>query len=115
MMFPPEQPDLGTHPPRVHLHHLPVPATDEPGVDVVGADRPSPHGAQLAVPPGVRGGERGHVDGVADGLVTRGVYHVPQGLLGVLNAATLWVTVAQENQLLLLPRPQATHTLSVHL
>ena len=97
------------------LKHVPVPAADEPGVNVVRADRPPPHRAQLAVPPGVRGGEGGHVDGISDGLVAGGVDHIPQGLLGVLNAAALWVTVAQEDQLLLLPRPQPPHTLSVHL
>lgn len=95
--------------------HPPVPAADEPGVNVVGADGSSPHGAQLAVAPGVRGGERRDVDGVTDGLVTRRVDHVPQGLLGVLNAAALRVAIAQENQLLLLPRPQASDTFSVDL
>lgn len=33
---------------------VPVPAADEPGVDVMGADGPSPHGPELTVPPGVR-------------------------------------------------------------
>lgn len=52
------------------LDDAPVPATDEPGVNVVWADRSSPHRPELAVPPSVRGGEGGHVDGVANGLVT---------------------------------------------
>jgi len=95
--------------------HAPVPAAEEPAVDVVRADGPPPHRVQLAVAPGVRGGEGRHVDGVADGLVARRVDHVPEGLLGVLNAAALRVAVAQENQLLLLPRPQPAHTLPVHL
>ena len=64
---------------------------------------------------GVGGGQRGDIDGVANGLITRGVDHVAEGLLGVLNAASLGVPVAQEDQLLLLPRPQASHTLPVHL
>lgn len=79
------------------------------------ADGPPPHGAQLAVAPGVRGGERRDVDGVTDGLVARRVDHVPQGLLGVLDAASLRVAVPQENQLLLLPRPQASDAFSVDL
>lgn len=95
--------------------HPPVPAADEPGVDVVRANGPPPHGTQLAMAPGIRRGERGDIDGVTDGLVTRRVDHVPQGLFGVLNAAALRVAIAQENQLLLLPRPQASDTLSVDL
>lgn len=93
----------------------PVPAADEPGVNVVWADWSSPHRAELAVFPSIRGCEGGHVNGVADGLVARGVNHIPQRLFGILNASSFGVTVAQENQLLLLPRPQPTHTLSVHL
>ncbi|CAB1333125.1 unnamed protein product [Coregonus sp. 'balchen'] len=46
-------------------------AADEPGVDVMGADRPPPDGAELGVPPCEGGGEGGHVDGVADGLKLR--------------------------------------------
>lgn len=33
----------------------------------------------------------------------------------VLNAAALGIAVAEEDELLLLPRPKATDTLSVHL
>ena len=93
----------------------PVPAADEPGVNVLGADGAPPHRAELGVAPSVGGGERGHVDGVTDGLVARRVDHVAQRLLGVLDAATLRVPVPQEDQLLLLPRPQPAHALPVHL
>jgi len=40
------------------------------------------------------------VDGVADGLITRRVYDVTQGLLGVLDRAALWIPVSKENKLL---------------
>lgn len=63
----------------------------------------------------VGGGEGGHVHGVAQRLVTRRVDHVSEGLLGVLDAAALWVAVAQEHQLLLLAGPQAPYTLLIDL
>lgn len=93
----------------------PVPATDEPSVDIVGAYGPSPDGPELAVTSSVWGGEGGDVDGVSNRLITGRVDHVAQCLLGILDAATLGVSVPQEDQLLLLPSPESTHTLSVHL
>ena len=65
--------------------------------------------------PGVGRCQGGHVDWVANGLVTGGVDHIPQSLLGVLNAAALWVAITQEDQLLLLPCPQPSDTFSIHL
>ena len=63
----------------------------------------------------VGGVEGRHVDGVADGQVHRGVYHVPEGGLVVLDGASLAVAVAKEDELLLLAGPQTTHTFTVHL
>lgn len=94
---------------------LPVPATNEPGVDIMGTHGAPPHRPELAVAPSVRRGERGDVDRVSDGLITRGVDHVAQRLLGVLNAASLGVPVPQEDQLLLLSGPEPTYTLPIHL
>lgn len=93
----------------------PVPAADEPGVNVVRADGASPDRKQLNMCPGVGGGEWGDIDRVSDGLVTGRVNHVPQGLFGILDAAAFRVSVPQEDQLLLLSGPQPAHTLSVHL
>lgn len=60
-------------------------------------------------------GQRGDIHGVAQGLVTGGVDEVPQDLLVVLDAAPLWVAVSEEDELLLLPGPEPTDTLLVHL
>lgn len=54
----------------------PVPAADEPGVDVVRAYGPSPDRPELAVSSSVRGGEGGDVDGVTDRLIAGRVDHV---------------------------------------
>ena len=95
--------------------HPPVPGADHEAADVAHADGPAQHPGQLGVGVAVGGGEGRDVDGVADGLVARGVDHVAQRLLGVLDAAALRVAVPQEDQLLLLPRPQPAHALPVHL
>lgn len=79
------------------------------------ADGASPDRAQLDMGPGVGCGEWGDVDGVSDGLITGRVDHVPQGLLGVLDASSFRIPVPQEDQLLLLSGPQPAHTLPVHL
>ena len=92
-----------------------MPGADHEAADVAHADGPAQHARKLRVRVAVGGGEGRDVDGVADGLVARRVDHVAQRLLGVLDAAALRVPVAQEDQLLLLPRPQAAHTLPVHL
>ena len=63
----------------------------------------------------VRSSERRHIDGVADWLIARRVDHVAQGLLGVLDTASFWIAIAQEDQLLLLPRPQASNALAIYL
>lgn len=97
------------------LDARPVPAADEPGVNVVGTDGASPDRAQLDMGPSVGCGERGHVDGVSNGLITGRVNHVPQCLLGILDASAFRIPVPQEDQLLLLSGPQSTHTLPVHL
>ncbi len=79
------------------------------------ADGSSPDRTQLNISPGIGGGEWGDIDRVSYGLVTGRVNHVPQGLFGILDATAFRVPVPQEDQLLLLPGPQPTHTLSVHL
>lgn len=63
----------------------------------------------------VGGGEGRDVDGIPDGLVAGRVDHIPQGLFGVLNATTLRVSVPEEDQLLLLPRPEAPDAFLIHL
>lgn len=93
----------------------PVPGADHEVADVPDADGASQDVSQLRVGVAVGGGQRRHVDGVADGLVTGRVDHVAQGLLGVLDAAAFGVPVPQEDQLLLLPRPQASHALFINL
>lgn len=65
--------------------------------------------------PQVGCGEWGDIHGVPQGLVTGGVDQVPKDLLVVLNAAALGVAVAEEDELLLLPRPKAADAFPVHL
>lgn len=109
-------PTPGTWPPSwAGRKGSPLPAVQKPAGNGTQADRAAPQRPQLRVAAGQRGGEGRHVDGVAERLVAGGVDHVAQRLLGVLDAAALGVAVAQKHQLLLLPRPQATHTLTVDL
>ena len=56
-----------------------------------------------------------YVDGIANGKVHGGVEHVAKSWLVVLDGASLTVTVAQENEFMLLASPQAAYTLSVDL
>lgn len=79
------------------------------------ADGAPPQRAELGVAAGVGRRERRDVDGVADGLVAGGIYHVTQSLLGVLDASAFGVPVSEKHQLLLLPGPQAPDALPVHL
>lgn len=65
--------------------------------------------------PQVGRGERGHVHGVSERLVAGGVDEVAEDLLVVLDAAALGVAVPQEDELLLLPRPQSADALPVDL
>ena len=60
-------------------------------------------------------GEWRHVDGVADRLVARRVDHVAQRLLRVLNASAFGISIAQEDELLLLAGPQAANHFPVDL
>ena len=48
-----------------------MPGVDNEVPDVSAADGPPQHMSQLGVRVAVGGGKRGHVDGVADGLVAR--------------------------------------------
>lgn len=61
------------------------------------------------------GDERRYVDGVAHGLVAARVYQVAKHVFGVLNAATLWILVAQEYLLALLACPETTNAFAVEL
>ena len=63
----------------------------------------------------VGGGEGGHVDGVAERQVHRGVGHVSQHRLSILDGSPLAVVIPDEEQLVLLAGPKAPHTLTVHL
>lgn len=92
-----------------------MPGADDEVADIGDADGPAQDVSQLGMGVAVGGGQRRHVDGVSNGLVARGVDHVTQGLLGILDAPALWVPVSEEHQLLLLPRPQAPDTFLVHL
>lgn len=60
-------------------------------------------------------GQWGDIHGVPQRLIAGGVDEITQHLLVVLDASTLWVAVAQEDELLLLPCPESPHTLLVHL
>lgn len=93
----------------------PVPGADDKVPDIPDADRASQYVSQLGVGIAVGRGQRRNVDGISDGLVAGRVDHVPQSLLGVLNAAAFWVPVSQEHQLLLLARPKASDALFIHL
>ena len=97
--------------------YRPVPEGGEETLDAAQAELPAQHGqgTQLLMGGGVGRGEGRDVDGVADGLVAGRVDHVAQSLLGVLDAPTFRVAVAEVDELLLLARPQTAHTLPVHL
>lgn len=97
------------------IHHRPVPGAHNKAADVPDADGASQDVPELRVRVAVGRGERGNVDGISYGLVTRGIDHVTKSLLGVLDAPTLWVSVSEEHQLLLLPCPKASDTLFIHL
>lgn len=105
----PDNPSIKTHIDK------PFPEANEGLLDEGEADWAATDSTDLLVGVAVGGGERRHIDGVTDGLITGGVDDVPESLLGVLDGASLWVTVPQVDELLLLPRPQPPHTLPVHL
>ncbi len=92
-----------------------MPGADNKVSDIPDADGASQDVSELGVGVAVGGGQRGHIDGISNGLVTRRVDHVSQRLLGVLNAPALRVSVPQEHQLLLLPCPKASDTFFIHL
>lgn len=99
----------------IFMSNTPVPGADHKVSDVPDADGASQDVSELGVRVAVGGGQWRHVDGISDWLITGGVDHVAQSLLGVLNAAALRVSVPQEHQLLLLPGPEASDTLFIHL
>lgn len=92
-----------------------MPGADNKVSDIADADWASQDVSELGVRVAVGGGQRRHIDGISDGLVTRRIDHVSQSLLGVLNAPALWVSVSQEHQLLLLPCPKASDTFFIDL
>lgn len=101
--------------PSTRHTNQPFPETDEGLLDECETDGAAAYGTDLLVGVTVGGGERGHIDGVTDGLVAGRIDNVPQGLLGILDGASLGVPVPEVNKLLLLPRPQAPHALPVNL
>ena len=76
------------------------PALDDRRLDDWHADGASDDGGDLLVGVDEGGGERGHVDGVADRLVARRVDDVAQRLLRVLDGAALGISVPEEDQFL---------------
>lgn len=92
-----------------------MPGADNKVPDVSNADGASQDVSELRVGVAVGGGQRGYVDWISNRLVARRVDHVTQSLLGVLNAPTLWVSIPQEHQLLLLPCPESSDTFFIHL
>ena len=76
------------------------PALDDRRLDDRHADGTSDDRGHLVVGVDEGGGQRRHVDGVADGLVARRVDDVPQRLLGVLDGPALGIPVPKENQFL---------------
>lgn len=93
----------------------PEPPGAEPRADALEAERAAPDAARVLVCSCVWGGEGRHEHGVSQWLVAWRVDHVPQCLLWVLDASSLWITVTQEDELLLLSCPQPTHTLFIDL
>lgn len=93
----------------------PEPPGAQPRADALEAERAAPDAARVLVCSCVRGGEGRHEHGVTQRLVAWWVDHVPQCLLWILDASSLWITVTQEDQLLLLACPQPTHTLFIDL
>ena len=76
------------------------PALDDRRLDDWHADGASDDGGDLLVGVDEGGGERGHVDGVADRLVARRVDDVAQRLLRVLDGAAFRISVAKKDQFL---------------
>ena len=95
--------------------HVPSPEISQSLCDALQTELLAHNAAVLFVSTGVGGGERWHIDRVAYGLVTGGVDHIAQCLLGILYAASLWVAIAQVDEFLQLPSPQSTYTLPVDL
>lgn len=60
-------------------------------------------------------GQWGDIHRVSQWLVAGGVDEIAQDLFVVLDASTLWVAVAQEDEFLLLSCPESSHTLFIHL
>ncbi|KAF3845301.1 hypothetical protein F7725_008464 [Dissostichus mawsoni] len=91
------------HPPRIRV--LDVPSARETNLCQVLTTKflmfPMLMGPPRMCPSWVGGGEGGHVDGVSDGLVAGRVDHVPQSLLGVLDAAALRVASVEHDDLVL--------------
>ena len=70
---------------------------------------------QLAIGSAIRSRQRRNIDRISDRLVARRIYHIPKSLLGILDASTFRVTVAEENQFLQLTSPKAPDTLAIDL
>lgn len=92
-----------------------MPGADYEISDIAEADGASQDVSQLGVRVTVGGGQGGHVDGISNRLVAGRIDHVPQGLFGVLDATPFGVSVSEEDQLLLLPCPEASHAFFIHL
>lgn len=92
-----------------------MPGADNKVADVSHADGTSQDVSELRVRVAVGGCQRGYVDWISNRLVARRVDHVTQSLLGVLDAPTLWISISQEHQLLLLPCPKSSDTFFIYL
>lgn len=92
-----------------------MPGADDKVLDIPEADWASQDLSELRVWATIGSGQWRYIDGISDGLVAGGIDHVPQSLLGILNASTFWVPVSEEDQFLLLPCPQASDTFFIHL
>lgn len=99
----------------VYASYIPKPLGMQPSANALQTQGAAPYVSYLLVSPHVGGGERGHKHGISQRLVTGGVDHVSQSLLRVLDASALRVTVAEEDELLLLACPQPSHTLFIDL
>lgn len=93
----------------------PMPGADDKVLDIPEADWASQDLSELRVWATVGSGQWRYIDGISDRLVAGGIDHVPQSLLGILNASTFWISVSEEDQFLLLPCPKATDTFFIHL
>ena len=93
--------------------HVPVKTHEQKIVNAFKAHLGAEKALHLLVRTRIRRGQLGHINRIANGLITRRIDDIAQHLLGILYGATLLILVAQEDELMLLTRPKAAHTLPV--